>query len=188
MMYKKWTAMEVQDWGDRWQVVYAVEHVPEPGDPDQTAWAEQSGHCFPKDVFEWRAAEYGIDPTDMDTLLDVVLAEPFLSPADYARRESLHDAPDIETARAAHLRRCAQGKLRSRVSTRSLRARGKETAPDPLAVLRTESLMNSEAMVLKARMVSRMRQEYADRVEEPRTEEQRVKKLREQLNPRETRG
>lgn len=34
-------------------------------------------HVFPPDTLEWRAAEYGIDPTDLDTLLDIVLNEPF---------------------------------------------------------------------------------------------------------------
>ncbi|MCQ8831751.1 hypothetical protein [Streptomyces malaysiensis] len=33
-------------------------------------------HVFPKNTLEWRAAEYGIDPTDTDTLLDIVLHEP----------------------------------------------------------------------------------------------------------------
>lgn len=35
-----------------------------------------SGHVFPKETLEWRAAEYGL--TDIDEILDVVLHEPFL--------------------------------------------------------------------------------------------------------------
>ncbi|MFG1709250.1 hypothetical protein ACFLIM_39270 [Nonomuraea sp. M3C6] len=35
-------------------------------------------HTFPHSTLEWRAAEYGIDPADSDTLLDVILHEPYL--------------------------------------------------------------------------------------------------------------
>ena len=104
-MYEKRTIMEIQDWGDKWQVVYVREFVPET--PGEETWAEQAGHCFPKDVFEWRAAEYDIDPADMDTLLDVVLSEPFIDPGDVKPGERLHDAPTIEEARRAHLARCS---------------------------------------------------------------------------------
>jgi hypothetical protein len=35
-------------------------------------------HLVPHSTFEWRAAEYGIDPDDMDTMLDIVLHEPWI--------------------------------------------------------------------------------------------------------------
>ncbi|MDF5756670.1 hypothetical protein [Spongiactinospora sp. TRM90649] len=35
-------------------------------------------HMFPHSTFEWRAAEYGIDPDDLETLLDVILHEPYI--------------------------------------------------------------------------------------------------------------
>lgn len=35
-------------------------------------------HVFPKTTMESRAAEYGIDPSDVDTLLDIVLHEPYM--------------------------------------------------------------------------------------------------------------
>ncbi len=35
-------------------------------------------HIFPHTTFEWRAAEYGVDPDDVDTLIDIVLHEPFI--------------------------------------------------------------------------------------------------------------
>lgn len=152
-MYKKRTILEVQDWGDKWQVVYIVEHVPETPE-DGEIWAEQSGHCFPKDIFEWRAAEYGIDPTDMDTLIDIVLAEPFLDDNDYAPGESLHDAPDITVARERHKSRCAAGKLRGRITTR-----GKIAMKDGiLHKLRTESFMDQEVIEVKREHVRRQRQ------------------------------
>lgn len=153
-MYKKRTILEVQDWGDKWQVVYIVEHVPEKGDADQQVWAEQTGHCFPKDIFEWRAAEYDIDPADMDTLVDIVLAEPFLDSSDYANGEGLHDAPDIASARTAHKARCARGKLRGRITTR-----GKAAEKDGLLhQMRTESLMHPEVIKVKKEFVRRHRQ------------------------------
>jgi hypothetical protein len=34
-------------------------------------------HIFPPETLEWRSAEYGIDPEDTDTLLDIVLSEPY---------------------------------------------------------------------------------------------------------------
>ncbi|MGI5292638.1 hypothetical protein ACQEVF_58855 [Nonomuraea polychroma] len=35
-------------------------------------------HTFPHSTLEWRAAEYGIDHEDLDTILDVILHEPYL--------------------------------------------------------------------------------------------------------------
>ncbi|GAA0935015.1 hypothetical protein [Nonomuraea longicatena] len=39
-------------------------------------------HIFPHTALEWRAAEYGIDHEDVDTLLDVILHEPWIPAAD----------------------------------------------------------------------------------------------------------
>jgi hypothetical protein len=41
-------------------------------------------HIIPHSTWEWRCAEYGIDPDDMDTLLDVVLHEPWIPQPDDA--------------------------------------------------------------------------------------------------------
>ncbi|MFI5687909.1 hypothetical protein [Streptomyces sp. NPDC051636] len=60
-------------------------------------------HVFPKATLEWRAAEYGIDPTDVDTLLDVVLHEPFLDDEEAAA--NLFTAPSTVDARIGHLDR-----------------------------------------------------------------------------------
>lgn len=100
----------------------------------------QHVHVFPKMTLCARAAEYGIDPTDVDTLLDIVLHEPFTpSPADplfdpatdpavevagtttavcsrgTIRRGDrvppwLYEADDVAQARAAHLARIAHCK------------------------------------------------------------------------------
>lgn len=63
---------------------------------------------FPVDTLEWRAAEYDLSPMDMDALLDVVLSEPFLDPDPDDPALSLFEAPDIEQARAHHLKKVAQ--------------------------------------------------------------------------------
>lgn len=39
----------------------------------------QAEYIFPKSTLEWRAAEYGIDPNDVDELLHVILHEPHLT-------------------------------------------------------------------------------------------------------------
>lgn len=183
-MYKKRTILEVQDWGDKWQVVYIIEHVPEPGDPDQQVWAEQGGHCFPKDIFEWRAAEYDIDPTDMDTLVDIVLSEPYLEDSDYTPGEGLFDAPDLTIAREAHKARCARGKLRGRITTR-----GKIAHKDGiLHTLRTESLMDQEVIQVKREHVRRQRaaeQQKTMRLMASTSGAQRAMELRKALFPRE---
>ncbi|MFC7641427.1 hypothetical protein ACFQX6_10900 [Streptosporangium lutulentum] len=79
-------------------------------------------HIFPHSTMEWRAAEYAIDPEDLDTLLDVILHEPWIpdpqdslsltNPAAVAVLQDTHglptcwtpDVPDAERL-AAHLAR-----------------------------------------------------------------------------------
>ena len=176
-MYKKRTILEVQDWGDKWQVVYIIEHVPEPGDADQQVWAEQGGHCFPKDIFEWRAAEYDIDPSDMDTLIDIVLAEPFLEDGDFTAGEGLFDAPDLETAREAHKARCARGKLRGRVATRGKIAQ----KGGLLHKIRTQSPMHEEVLAVKREHTRRQFKGAKAERSSQVTGETRAKGLRKQL-------
>jgi hypothetical protein len=81
-------------------------------------------HVFPHNTFEWRAAEYGFDPDDVDGLLQVILYEPFIpDPSDpFARQDpsaakllqATHGLPGCWTPgvpederRAAHLERIA---------------------------------------------------------------------------------
>lgn len=77
--------------------------------PDGTV----GNHIMPISILEWRAAEYGIDPTDVDTLMEVILHEPHMAPADDTQHSvaAAEDGPDLwaadntDTARAAHLAR-----------------------------------------------------------------------------------
>ncbi|MEV4078944.1 hypothetical protein AB0J43_01455 [Nonomuraea fuscirosea] len=81
-------------------------------------------HVFPHSVLEWRAAEYAIDPDDIDTLLEVVLYEPYmpreddpLAMTDQLMAAVLDDVRGLPTCwtpgvpdadrRAAHLERVA---------------------------------------------------------------------------------
>lgn len=80
-------------------------------------------HIFPPETLEWRAAEYGIDPSDVDTLLDVVLAEPYdTEPA------PLWQAPDRETARAALLDRVSARKASAPAARNALPDRASRVA------------------------------------------------------------
>ncbi|MGW0575110.1 hypothetical protein ACWD25_03890 [Streptomyces sp. NPDC002920] len=67
---------------------------------------------MPKTILDWRAAEYGIDPADVDALLDIVLHEPHMADADsqYGTRRGdagpdLWTAESTDAAREAHLAR-----------------------------------------------------------------------------------
>lgn len=78
---------------------------------DHEVWSVQylgqaTEHRFPHDTLRWRAAEYGIDPLDSETLLRVVLHEPFID----TRAENPEFLYNIDqgTARAAHLRKIDQ--------------------------------------------------------------------------------
>jgi len=114
----------------------------------------QAVHILPVETLEWRAAEYGIDPADTATLLDIVLAEPHLSEEDWASGHQLHDAPDIDTARRDHLARCARAKLRHRISTR--------TADHPCRRVADESPLHPEAIELKRQLVTQARTAQAE--------------------------
>lgn len=120
---------------------------------DDTGNSLAYSHTFPPDTLEWRAAEYGIDPADTATLLDIVLAEPHLSAEDWATGHQLHDAPDIDTARAHHVARCARAKLRHRISTRG--------AGHPCHRVAAESPLHREAIALKQQLVDRARAAHA---------------------------
>lgn len=73
-------------------------------------------HVFPKATLEWRAAEYGIDPDDVDTLLDVVLHEQLLDEATAgAAVRSLASARSTADARQAHVSRLAGVKSGHRI-------------------------------------------------------------------------
>lgn len=106
---------------------------------------------FPADTLEWRAAEYGIDPTDLDTLLDMVLSEPFLDPDPEDAALSLFGAPDISRARVHHLKKVAQVRV--------------ESDPKAWEDAKAHAVMHHEALDLKREHVRRGRKAHKDRVD-----------------------
>jgi hypothetical protein len=135
----------LEDSHDRWRIAITIT-----ADDGTTT---RLLHLLPIDTMEWRAAEYGIDPGDTATLLDIVLAEPHLTPADWSSGTKLHDAPDIATARRDHIARCAAVKLRHRLATR--------VAGSVLERVRSESLMDAEAIAVKTEFVAKVRESTA---------------------------
>lgn len=123
-------------------------------------------HVFPKMTLDARAAEYGIDPADTGTLLDIVLHEPFTpQPGDDLFDEAadpaadvvgkvpalesrgttragqptapwLFNADSIEQARRAHLARIAHCKANLVRVAAPRSARAGQEAADPLDVIR----------------------------------------------------
>lgn len=57
-------------------------------------------HIMPVAALEWRAAEYGIDPTDVDALLDIILHEPHMQTIDDPQHGPRYadGTPDLWTA------------------------------------------------------------------------------------------
>lgn len=81
---------------------------------DQGAWIvdydNASGHGFPLEALACRAAEYGVDPTDTDTLLEILLHEPHVG-VDQSDPTFVYNT-DRDTARKAHLARVAASPVR----------------------------------------------------------------------------
>lgn len=146
---------------------------------------EQGGHVFPFDTLEWRAAEYDIDPADIETLLDIVLAEPYLTVEDWATGYRLHDAPDVATARRDHIARCARAKLRHRISTRPAvpdPARAANPQEHPLDPIRRSPGIDIEVVAVKKEHVRRFRQAVAEeRARPPETGPTRAERVRREL-------
>lgn len=138
-------------------------------------------HIFPQFTLEQRAAEYGIDPTAVDQLLDIVLHEPYaphpddplkgedpavdaglLSPALVSRGAArkgdlipttLYTAADTATAREAHLLRIERGKANN-VHVSAGLAKGKK---DPLDVIRRNHGIDPARVAAKAQSIERRR-------------------------------
>jgi hypothetical protein len=102
-------------------------------------------HVLPVDTLAWRAAEYGIDPADLDTLLDVVLHEPHMP--DDGRPQSTPASRDA--ARADLLQRIADTKA-NRVRIVSPPRRGPSGAPsaDPLDLIRHHTINPDRARAI----------------------------------------
>ncbi|MGX4733186.1 hypothetical protein [Kitasatospora griseola] len=136
---------------------------------------------FPTAALEWRAAEYDIDhtsPDGIDLIIDMLLHEPFLtddSPTAAVQDRglgksepvTLHNAPDLAAARAAHLERIAHTKrTRVAVITGSTPEGRRGTAAampvsDPLDAIRTDHGITAEGVAAKSDLVQQARQQAA---------------------------
>lgn len=152
-----------------YEITELTEYYPNPHTPCWLVETRRSDdgnlhrHIFPKATLAYRAAEYGIDPADTDTLVDIVLHEPFapspddpytaaddpapaaglLSPATAARGTAavgdlvpttLANAKTIEKAREAHLLRIQYAK------THVAKVTSPKGKPDPLAPIRSSTV------------------------------------------------
>lgn len=95
---------------------------------------------LPTDVMMWRAAEYNLPTTDMDTLVDIMVCEQYVHMDHYQSEVGLFNAPDIKTAREEYLKAIAAVKLKYRISTRG--------AKHPLNAVRTDAKYNPGAMAM----------------------------------------
>lgn len=150
---------------------------------------QEGCHIIYKEAMEWRAAEFGIPASDLNTLLDIVLMEPYLTDAEIAQGPSLLNATTIAEAREAHLARIVSAKLRLRVSTQSKAERnilaivpganGKQEVITFLDAVRAGSLMDDDAVSEKKKLVRKMRRSQnvversVSRVEKLRRENKR---------------
>lgn len=134
---------------------------------------ERIAHIMPVDTFEWRAAEYGIDPADFDTLLDIVIHEPYLPPLSPSDPPLLMAAPTVKSAREEHLARIADLRGKDRVVGRkglSPFAAGADAVvisdsgtEDPIAVLKRDSPMSATHITAKRAHVAQARSDHAQK-------------------------
>lgn len=100
---------------------------------------------FPKGTLEWRAAEYGLDPADVDGLLDVVLHERLFDDDTAAETEhALRAARSTADARTSHLARIASLKAQHRIAI---------DAGGPLDAIRSRPGISAEGVRAKREAV-----------------------------------
>lgn len=158
-------------------IKYVVSHVQADGAENWQIYMELPGgmmwaHIIPKDTFEWRAAEYGIDPDDTETLLQMVLHEPhipdptlpenFATDAAAARGMTvpsdrgyslsggvssvpvwLYNAPSVNSARLAHMARVEAARKTVEFVV--------DESDDPLDVIRKEMKSRIDSRMLEAK-------------------------------------
>lgn len=136
-------------------------------------------HLFPLDSLEWRAAEYEIDPDDRETLLDVVLAEPWFSDGiDLLEHPSgLYNAPTIDEARNFHLGRVTVVKSDHGLysAPRKDRVLLRDTATDPREYIKSASHIDHRVVGAKREIVGIERDKVRTR-REKQAEMRRVEK------------
>lgn len=158
--------------------VLAVEVIDDDGTSKMVA------QHIPADTFEWRAVEYGIDPTDMDTLIEIVIHEPYINmTADDPLM--IHNTDDQQAARNHHL-----NKIRARFTKKPKGLRGKpklrgvvdrtrileeaDDEVDPLDFVKSKAFMRPEFIEAKKVVFDMERRGLRDRID-PRPEERALR-------------
>jgi hypothetical protein len=96
-----------------WEIVVHEHHDDRP-DPAVVI------NVLPYEMPIWRAAEYGIDPGDLNTLVDIMLCERYADPAAMQPHTiPLFNRPTIAEAREEFLALIVATKLKYRISTRN---------------------------------------------------------------------
>lgn len=154
--------------GDRWWLVHGtltqddgtvIRHV----------------HRMPAWVLEQRAAEYDIDPADVDTLIDIALWEPHLHVLadgfDHEHPKFLWNAITIDEARDHHLWRIAATKAR-------LAHPDQRDGNPALDVMRRDHGIDPEVVALKTRVLDHHRRAHqatrASRMSAPEVDRRQV--------------
>lgn len=133
-----------------WHIAKRIEH------DDGTE--ERLLHLIDPVVIVARAAEYDLDPNDIDTILDILMSEPHLTNEEYGphRDDFLYNADDIATARTAHLKKTRIVKTRLGLSTKN-----GDGTPHPLDEIRHSHRAQPELHRLLKEQVQRTRESWA---------------------------
>ena len=129
---------------------------------------DKIAHALPVDILETRAAEYGIDPTDTDTLLEIVLYENYLPPQEPDDPTTLYNAETVQEARDALITRVrtlrGAGKIEGRLGQSELKAAGPRAKvvrdsgeEDPLEFVKREAPISIPHMQVRREFVRRLR-------------------------------
>jgi len=114
-------------------------------------------HVFPKAILEWRAAEYGIDPQDTGTLLDVILHEQLMDDEEGALlKKEVSAARSTTAARQAYSDRLDALKQRTRIVL--------DGKNNPLDVIRAKPGISADGLRVKREIVDTARwlKQYGD--------------------------
>lgn len=82
----------------------------------------RQAQAFSEDFLENLAAEYDLDTSDIDKLLEIVLYEPLIDDVDMSHPQSLYGAESVETAREFLLERVKRKRNGGKIKTRNRRS------------------------------------------------------------------
>jgi hypothetical protein len=130
-------------------------------------------HYMPADILEWRVAEYGWHPVkDIDTMLEIVIYEPWITNETLDPDRSHMTAPTLKDARDHQLERLAitrgDGTMRGRKGPVKRLNMAKahtwlvrsEDHEDPLDVIKKHSQLSTPHIKVKTDFIRKQRDQY----------------------------